>query len=587
VLHKRADNRPPHNMWPGHDSALQRFSGDRTTAEPSGRRFGETKFLTGLICLFLLLTSLPYLYGRLSCPPEKQFVGLVGWDVPGAYMYFMWEKQGLEGRTLFQDRLTPEKHKPFYFNLEWLLLGRAVNYLNLSLISAFQVERCLTLLAGLVILYYFVGRFFSDVVERRCVFLWILFTSGLGWVFWVIRKATGLSWPIRVWGIEGVNLFGYLINKPHVIRSLALVCLSYAFLLQGEQRGRVGYFILAGVTICFQGFIRPYDLPAAFVLLAIFPLLITIRERTIDWLRVRNYLIAALTALPIVLYYVFLRSSILREVFEGVSFEAFTPLEMLIWLGIPLLLAFCGFDGLKSFKDWDKPKLFLYLWALIVFALIYAYPIIPWGMESAGLCYIVAPVLAGRVVYGRFIPALATTELGRRLTSRFKLDRRRWTVLVSFIAILLCLPSNLILYGKLFANLAAHSRPYYIPIEVADAFSWLAHNASTQNVVLSDAQNGYHLPVDASVTAFIGHGHFTIDYAGKRQLLARFFDSKEPDEFRQELLHKYAVAYVFYSDLERKLGDFDPSAASYLRPVYSNSLVTIYEVPGAMQIHMD
>jgi len=107
----------------------------------------------------------------------------VSWDVPGAYMYFMWERQGLEGRTPFQDRLTPDKHEPFYCNLEWLLLGRVLRYSNLSIISAFQVERCLTILAGLVMLYYFVGSFFSDVIERGCVFLWILFTFCLGRVF--------------------------------------------------------------------------------------------------------------------------------------------------------------------------------------------------------------------------------------------------------------------------------------------------------------------------------------------------------------------------------------------------------------------
>jgi uncharacterized membrane protein len=160
-------------------------------------------------------------------------------------------------------------------------------------------------------------------------------------------------------------------------------------------------------------------------------------------------------------------------------------------------------------------------------------------------------------------------------------------MLVAVVAIVLCLPSNVVLYGKIFADLAAHSRPYYIPKEVANAFSWLAESAAPHDVVLSHPQNGYHLPVDASVTAFVGHGHFTIDYAEKSRLVARFFDAAESDDFRKRLLETFTVKYVFYGDLERNTGAFNPSAASYLEPVYSNSLVTIYEAPSETRMDTD
>lgn len=541
-------------------------------------RYGEVRFIVLAALVFCSLSFSPYLYGYLSCPRDQKFVGLVGWDVPGTYMYFMWEKQAEKGQILFEDRLTPERHDPFYFNLEWLLLGRALGISHLSLVAGFQVERCLTILVSFFIIYFFVGTFFKDNAARRGVFLWIILTSGFGWIFWVVKEIGGYSWAIRIWDIEGVNLFGYLINKPHVIRSLALICLSYTFLIKGEEKNNIVYFLLAGITIAIQGFIRPYDLPTAFLLLAIFPVLVSVREGSVVRSRTRNYLTSFVIALPILIYYLFLRSFILEDVFKGVSFEAFTPLEMIIWIGLPAVLAFYSYDGLKNWRHWNDSKMFLYVWTFIVFTLIYAYPIIPWGMESAGLCYIIAPILAGYVLFDNLIPALMGTGWGGIISARFNLTRRKWSVWVTMVVILLCVPSNIVLLGKMFETLSAHTRPYYIPVEVAEGFSWLNAHGSSEDVVLSDMGNGFHLPVDASVKAFIGHGHFTVDFAGKSNLLHRFFSDKESDAFRKELLEHYDVKYVFYSDLERRLGSFNPSTASYLQPAYRNSLVTIYKV---------
>ncbi len=122
---------------------------------------GRTAFLLSTAFVLICLSSLPYLYAHLSCPADKQFVGLIGWDVPGTYMYFMWQKQAQEGHILFEDRLTPEQHEPFYFNLEWLLLGRLARYSGLSMIAAFQLERCLTIVMACITLYYFVCCFYN------------------------------------------------------------------------------------------------------------------------------------------------------------------------------------------------------------------------------------------------------------------------------------------------------------------------------------------------------------------------------------------------------------------------------------------
>lgn len=540
----------------------------------------DLKFILSVFCIFFVFSSSPYLYGHLSTPAAQKFVGQVGWDVAGSYMYFMWERQAVEGSVLLQNRLTPEEHEPFYFNPEWLLLGRMVKYTGLPLTAAFHLERFLTVLFAFTILYYLLTCFFEHEYERRVVFLWIVLTSGFGWIFWLIAHIGGISWNIRVWDVEGVNLFGYLINKPHVIRSLAMICLSYALLLKGEGSGRKVYFVLAGLTILVQGFIRPYDLPTAFLLLAFFPILLLLREgRSSTNARVNNYLLAALTAAPIYLYYVALhRLSVLKDSFKAVDFPAFTPLELIIWLGVPFILMIAAFDGIESWRKWSASKLFLYLWYAVVLILIYAYPIVPWGMESAGLCYIVAPILAGMFLLQKVAPRFLETRFFQWISRSFHVTRSGLAALACAPVILASVPSNVVLTAKLFQNLAQHSRPYYIPKDVADAFRWLDLHADQASLVLSHPGNGYHLPVDAGVRAFVGHGHFTINYQQKVEQMLYFYNGAASDLYRRELLKKYGIDYVFFSDLEKTAGAFDPAAAPYLTKVYANATTAVYKV---------
>lgn len=539
----------------------------------------DLTFIGSVFVIFFVFSSVPYLYGYLSCPADKKFVGLVGWDVAGSYMYRMWQRQAAEGAVLLENRLTPERHAPFYFNLEWLLLGRLLKFSGLSSSAAFQLERGLTLLAAFAAVYYLLTCFFADLTQRRLVFLWILLTSGFGWVFWLLEQVAGLSWQVRAWDLEGVNFFGYLLNKPHVIRSLALLCLAYALLLKGEQSGRRLYFGLAGGTILLQGFIRPYDLPTAALLLLLFPALLCLREGRRNYARVGNYLLAALAAAPIYIYYLVLqRRSVLKESFQAVDFPAFTPLELVVWLGLPLLLMVVAWDGLRSWRKCTPATLFLALWYLLTLALIYAYPLIPWGMESAGLCYIMAPIAAAGFLLREVLPRVAADGPGQRPAHRFAVTRAGLTVPVFVSLILLSLPSNLVLTGKLFVTLARHSRPYYLPTGVAAAFAWLERHAGPEQLVLSHPGNGYHLPVDAGVRAFVGHGHFTINYQQKVEQMLAFYNAATADAERRALLTSYAVDYVLFTDLERAAGTFDPAAAPYLTRVYDNAAAAVYRV---------
>ena len=76
----------------------------------------------------------------------------------------------------------------------------------------------------------------------------------------------------------------------------------------------------------------------------------------------------------------------------------------------------------------------------------------------------------------------------------------------------------------------------------------------------------------------LGHWAETVDLAAKETAVKQFFGSNTSDTWRQNLLHQFAVGYVWYGPREQALGDFDPETAAYLTPVYQNENITIFAV---------
>jgi len=426
---------------------------------------------------------------------------------------------------------------------------------------------------SIMIFYYFVSCFFTSRFERRCALSLILFAPGLGWVFWLMKQYTGTNLDLWLWDIRGINLFGFIMHKPHYVRSLAFVSLSYAFLLKGEETENRMYFFLAGACVIIHGIIRPYNLPVPFLLFVLFPILLCIRERGISMRRTGNYSILILTSSTILVYYLYLYNfTILKDVYRQVSLRPLTPLELIIWLGFPILIGLFSFDGFKDLRHKGKPQVFLCLWFILLLGLIYSYPIIPWGMEGAGPLCMIAPVMAGTTIFKQIIPGVMRCKIGRKIPEKW------WATGIVLVVIVCSFPSNVVLIRNSIAKLSQHSRPFYLTNDVADAFEWLRRNSQKDALVMCAAGNGPYLTVLSRVRVFTGFPVFTIDFEGKNRMVKEFFDDTIGDGFRKKLLNDYKVAYLFYSNIERNQGSFNPGGISFLREIYKNPGVTIFKV---------
>ena len=149
----------------------------------------EWRFVWLTTAIVLGLTSIPYVYGLLSTPPGKHFMGLMV-NVPDHGQYLSWWR-GFQTDFLIPNKLTPEPNQPLFFNLLWWLLAKFSLLTGTDYPLAYQILR----VAGGVGLFWAVYRliavFFGDVTRRRAAFLMIALTSGFGWLLILLKYTTG------------------------------------------------------------------------------------------------------------------------------------------------------------------------------------------------------------------------------------------------------------------------------------------------------------------------------------------------------------------------------------------------------------
>jgi uncharacterized membrane protein len=99
-------------------------------------------------------------------------------------------------------------------------------------------------------------------------------------------------------------------------------------------------------------------------------------------------------------------------------------------------------------------------------------------------------------------------------------------------------------------------------------------------VVLGAYATGNLVAARAGNYSFTGHWAETVDWLQKEADLQQFFAASTGDDWRHALLEEYGIRYLWVGPHEKALGEFDPSAAAYLRPIHREEEIILYEVLG-------
>jgi len=518
-------------------------------------------FLAG--AAVLLLTCVPYLVAWAYEGEGRVFGGFI-LLLDDCYSYLAKMRLGAAGRWLFRIAYTPEPHPGTLFFPFHILLGKLAALLPESINLTTRmvwVYHGARLVCGMILLLT-VYRFLAALTGpeertlRRLAWLMIAWGGGLGWLLVALGLPEWLgSIPLDFILPEGFT-FLVLYAFPHIAAARSLLLWGFLSLFRVFE-GREGWLrmaLLAGVLWLLMGLVVPFYVPVAWAvtgaLLAAF------------WLRRRHFprrqLIAAagaaLLSAPVVGYslWVFSTQPVYRAWSEQNLILSPHPLHYLAAWGVPLVLAGCAIGDAwrREGLTWTAP-----VWVGVVPLLVY----LPFNLQR-------------RLVEGVQIPLMLLAAMGT-----VKLARGGLRPVVAMLVATMVFTNIFILAGS---SMMVRSRPPLTFRESAEiaALDWLAGQVQADDVILSAYNTGNYLPARVLARAFLGHGFETVEFSRKEAMVARFFAGQADESWRKELLSEYGVDYIFWGPEERKLGEFDPHAVPYLRPIYETAGYAIFAV---------
>jgi hypothetical protein len=532
----------------------------------------------GLVILVVLaVTSVPFLYGYRSAPPDKQFMGVMV-NIPDHFQYFSWMRES-QTNILVANQLTPEDSTPLLFNFLWWTLGRIEALTGLSYDALYQIAR---LLAGAFVItatYFFCGIVFSNRAKRWTAFLIGVLGGGLGWLL-VLEKAVrgtpGVSSPFALYTSEP-NTFFNILAFPHFAIAAGLISLIFGLVVLGQRSQQMRYAWWAAVLSLLLGVQHSYDMFIIYPVIGLYALFIWVRDRKFPMYLFKLGIIVVLLSVWPALQAFYITQA--DEVWKGVLSQfdnagAWSPPPYLlpILMGVQWLLAIWALDIKTPWRERDDTHLFIMAWFLSHFVLIY----IPLNFQIHLFSgwQVVTAVLATIGLYTRVLPWLS-----KRLPN---IRRERLALYASILLVLAVLPLSVYLVGWRIIDLRRAENPFYLRKTEVAALDYLESQVQSNDVVMSSEAIGQFVPALTGARSFLGHWAQTLDYYGKEDMVNAFFNSATPDAERQRILRDYRVGYVIHSPEEAELGNYDPSTAPYLTEVFADGDTTVYQVDAAL-----
>lgn len=507
--------------------------------------------------LVIFFASLPTLYALALVDADHVFTGFV-YNTEDSNSYIAKMRLGAEGDWLFHLFYTAEEHQPALAFPLHLLLGKLAVASGLSLAATYHLARAVFGLLLLLTIYAFFARFTADITERRLAWALTAVGSGMGWLLILLGLTNWLgALPLDFW-VPEAYVFLVLYNLPHLALAETLLLWAVLWTLESHEERRLAPAIWAGFAGLGMTLVVPFYAGVLAAALGAYLTALGLRERRIPWQRIGQTAVVGACIAPVLAYNAWAFTTI-------PAFRAWTtqnlilsphPLHYLLGY-LPLLIPAVP-GALQVLRQRESRWLLPMAWVLVVPLLLYA----PFNLQR-------------RLIAGVQVPLALLASRG--LVSWFKPRARTWRLdLIAWVA--LAALSNVLLVTGSLVQLGDRTLPAFRPAAEVAAVDWLAKHAKEDDLVLCTYESGNFIPTLAKVRVFIGHGPETLYREEKEAAARKFFDAETDDAWRQELIDKYGIEWVFYGPAERTLGSWDPSSAHYLAPIYDETAYTIYEV---------
>lgn len=526
---------------------------------------GEWRWATIVTILVLAASCIPAIYGWTHTPQGKAFLWTNDLSARDLYTYIAWMEQSARGHILTINPFTTEPHERLLFR-PLLVLGGSLSRLpGLTPIISWQLLRLLAGAALLLLIYRWIALFLPGHFDRRAAFLVTALSSGLGW-----SLSSRIPNSTDLWVPESITFLS-IYQSPHFAVSTALMLLVLIRFHQALLRRSASFAWRGGIGAFFLAWIHPFDTVTVLALLGVWTAILAWRAPALRGVVIRACMTITIFIVPVLLWqkYLLAREPVFQLWTKSIHGASPVPLSYLAGFGLLIPLALPGAvrlwnaDALR--KGGGAFSIMPLLWVALTALLVYA----PFDFQR-------------RLIQGVHIPLSLLAGCGILLLfDRLKIPRAggaRPTVLA--LVLLLLVPSHVDRMRRDIAAYAAGGAPHYLNLEYFDAFRWLRDNSDPDDAVLSSIQTGHFLPAFAGNRVFLGHGELTIGAHQKTEQTERFFSGTMNRSTARSFLDYAAVHYILVSPVERSFGAEWLELWEEARPLYRNSLITIYAAPG-------
>lgn len=536
-------------------------------------------FIT-IVSIALVLSSLPYILALIAVPSDRVFMGFISNPQDWA-QYLSWMKASTRS-VVIENMLTPEAQSPAFFNPQWFLLGYISQWLNWNYLPVLQLFRIASVLLFMFVTFKVCMAYFPQQSWAGwCAWLLVNFSSGLGWIWVVLKQITGeMRFPNDVFIAEPIS-FQNMIIYPHFLAAAVLILLTFWTFVMGVERERLRYFVASAGLGLVLGLTHAYDLIIIAGVLFVFLLLLIARDG-FSWFPVIGLAIVLGISLPPAGYFYLLTShdpvwkAVLAQ-FGNAGIFTPNPFHLIFLIGIPLLLVALTFTGLLPLAQKSRWQLLMRVWLVVNFFLLYIpadFQVhmlsgwqIPLGILAAeGLFHFLLPELRKRFGDG---------AMAKRALARFGPTRSKW--LVVGIVALLVLPTNVYLLTHRMMQTAKLPHDHFLYKDEMAALQWLGQNTKPDDIVLGDLTVSQYVPGIAGNRVVLGHWAMSVDYYTKVDEIKHFYNPSTPDAERRALIDKYGARYVLQGRAERALGNLDLTETPYLSLVFDTPQTKIFK----------
>ena len=495
--------------------------------------------------IFILSTSIPYIWGIVTTPGNGTFIGFTR-NIDDMAVYMTWIKQITDNNFITHNLFQPNIGG-FQINIYFIILGYIAKIFKISPGIILHIFAVLQNILLIYMFWIFSGLFLKSNKNKIMALLCFLFSGGIGYFFPNLNS-------IDIWQPEAITFMSAYLNPLFTI-SLILMMYTLYNVIKFKEELQIKYLIHSGMALFLLGNIHTYDTVIIVLLWICFTIYTAITNGS--KINARSYIISnsiaiILGSLSILANYIIYKNDAIYKLRADTIISTPNILLVLAGFGILFLLSVLALLLIKNKKIDIKHAGLIVFWLVLGLIIIY----IPFSQQRKFIMGYQIPLalLGGTSLY--YIGSILKNRLYESLF-----------VILSIVIISMTNVSNMAKDMSELSQMktATHYSPY-LSYDELDILHFLNENYNGKDVcVWTTPQLALFIPSYSNISVYYGHWSETPNYEERLQDYINFVTNKDNNI--------YGNLYIFDTEIKDRFSTLYPKK----KLIYENKGFVIFK----------